>query len=166
MRKLLSLLSARTHCLVLAGAIILSMGSTRAAAQTTEERFQDLFVTAGYATAFGAALGAAMLSFVSDPASELRYVAYGASLGFISGSVMGTYVIFSPMLSLENQGKKNDGDMVAQGSSAGPAKNGDSRYLASSQPQTYRPGLRLTPTIDGQSGRVESLTGTLTIATF
>lgn len=166
MRKLHFSLPARTHCLVLAGAIFLGLGSSRATAQSTEERFQDLFVTAGYATAFGAALGAAMLSFVSDPASELRYVAYGASLGFIGGSVMGTYVIFSPMLSLENQNKENDGAIVAQGSSSGPAKNGDSRFLASNQPQTYRPGLRITPAIDRISGRMESLTGTLTIATF
>lgn len=74
------------------------IGYTPASAQSTEERFQDLFTTAGYATAFGAALGAAALSFKKYPDQHLRYVAVGASLGFIGGSALGTYIIFSPML--------------------------------------------------------------------
>ena len=65
--------------------------------QSTEDRFHDLFVTAGYATAFGAALGAAALSFTAEPEQHLKYVAVGASLGFIGGSAMGTYIIFSPI---------------------------------------------------------------------
>lgn len=80
-----------------------ALASPQALAQSTEERFQDLFKTAGYTTAFGAALGAAMLAFTPNPASQLRYVAVGASLGFIGGSVFGTYIIFSPLLSLEQQ---------------------------------------------------------------
>jgi len=68
-----------------------------------EERFQDLFVTAGYCTAFGAALGTAYLAFTSDPASNLRYVAMGASLGFIGGSILGSYVIFSPMIAADDR---------------------------------------------------------------
>ena len=65
---------------------------------TTEERFQDLFVTAGYGTAFGAAFGAALLSFQAKPQDNLRFIAIGASVGFIGGSLLGTYVIFSPTL--------------------------------------------------------------------
>lgn len=63
---------------------------------STEEQFQDLFVTAGYSTAFGAALGLALLSFSSDPSSELSTIAVGASLGFIGGSLLGTYMILAP----------------------------------------------------------------------
>ena len=73
--------------------------SEAAQAQTVEERFQDLFVTAGYATAFGAAIGTAFLAFHEDPSAHLRYVAVGASLGFLGGSVLGSYIIFSPMMS-------------------------------------------------------------------
>lgn len=61
-----------------------------------EERFQDLFVTAGYSTAFGAALGAAFIGLSPKPAGKLRYLAMGASLGFIAGSVLGTYFVFAP----------------------------------------------------------------------
>ena len=64
---------------------------------TTEQRFQDLFVTAGYGTAFGAAMGAAVLSFQKQPEENLRYVAIGASIGFITGSLFGSYVVFSPV---------------------------------------------------------------------
>ncbi|MCX6129607.1 MAG: hypothetical protein NTX25_11150 [Proteobacteria bacterium] len=64
---------------------------------TTEEKFQDLFVTAGYATAFGAAFGAALLSFQAKPEQNLRFIAIGASAGFICGSLMGSYIVFSPV---------------------------------------------------------------------
>jgi len=64
---------------------------------TTEERFQDLFVTAGYGAAFGAAFGAALLSFQPKPDKNLKFVAIGASVGFITGSFLGSYLIFSPI---------------------------------------------------------------------
>src|SRR4051794_24531918 len=89
---------ARASALALAVSLGLSALPAAAAAQSTEERFQDLFVTAGYTTAFGAALGTAFLAFTADPAANLRYVAVGASLGFIGGSALGSYIIFSPML--------------------------------------------------------------------
>ncbi|NRA67060.1 MAG: hypothetical protein HRU19_21405 [Pseudobacteriovorax sp.] len=62
----------------------------------TQERFQDLFISAGYGTAFGASLGAAVLPFQSNPEKNLRLVAIGASIGFIAGSVMGSYLILTP----------------------------------------------------------------------
>lgn len=78
-------------------------------AQNVEEKFQDIFITAGYATAFGAALGAAMLSFHSNPTQHLRYIAVGASLGFISGSIFASYIIFSPsFVKLEPNEKYNN----------------------------------------------------------
>lgn len=84
----------------------------RAAAQaTTEERFHDLFITAGYATAFGAAMGAALLSFHEEPQNHLRYIAVGASLGFIGGSLLGTYFIFAPALLGEDM-RLEDQDML------------------------------------------------------
>ncbi len=78
-----------------------STASSPARAQmvSTEERFQDLFVTAGYGTAFGAAFGAALLSFQAKPDQNLRFVAIGASVGFIAGSLIGSYVIFTPVFS-------------------------------------------------------------------
>ena len=135
-------------------AVFLMVPTSKVQAQSTEERFQDLFVTAGYATAFGAALGAAMLSFVPDPASELRYVAIGASLGFIGGSVMGTYVIFSPMLSMDN---KMDDKMDGTPSSG--------HQLAAVEPQS-RPGLLIRPEVSTKTGGLKSVTGQWTLATF
>ena len=60
----------------------------------TQEKFQDLFATAGYGTAFGAAMGAATLPFQKHPERKLRSVAVGASIGFIAGSIVGGYMIF------------------------------------------------------------------------
>lgn len=68
---------------------------------TPEERFQDLFVTAGYSTAFGTAIGAAIVGLSKNPTGNLRYLAVGASIGFISGSAMGAYFVFSPLFSNE-----------------------------------------------------------------
>jgi hypothetical protein len=63
---------------------------------TTEQQFHDLFVTAGYSTAFGAALGAAFAGLSDKPGNKFRYIAKGASLGFITGSLFGTYLSFTP----------------------------------------------------------------------
>ena len=53
----------------------------------SEDTFREVFYTAGYSAAFGAALGAALLPFFPSPSlSSLRYVAGGASIGFILGS--------------------------------------------------------------------------------
>lgn len=82
--------------------ILISSGliSSKSYAQMTnsQERFQDFFATAGYGTAFGAALGAATLPFQENPEKHLRSVAIGASLGFFSGSLLGSYVVFAPSL--------------------------------------------------------------------
>ena len=82
--------------------LCLLTGATFAKAQTkfaTEQHFHELFVTAGYSTAFGAALGAAALGLTENPGEKLQYIATGASLGFIMGSVVGTYVILAPAVS-------------------------------------------------------------------
>ncbi|MFK7873932.1 MAG: hypothetical protein AB8C84_12335 [Oligoflexales bacterium] len=68
--------------------------------QNMEQRFQDLFITAGYSTAFGAAMGAAIMGLSigsNNSTNSLDYIAQGASLGFIVGSALGSYVVFSPM---------------------------------------------------------------------
>lgn len=66
---------------------------------STEERFQDLFLSAGYGTAYGAAFGAALLSFQKQPQENLKFVAIGASVGFLTGSLLGSYIILSPSFS-------------------------------------------------------------------
>ena len=118
--------------------VIAAMYSTRGFAQSTEERFHDLFVTAGYSTAFGAALGAACLSFFPEPETQLRYVAVGASLGFIGGSIMGSYIIFAPMFTANDTGSKQT-------------------QWASDAPIPSR-GLMIRPTFDKQAqvARVEA----------
>jgi hypothetical protein len=78
---------------------------------SSEERFQDVFITAGYATAFGAAFGAACLSFMDNPQDHLQYVAIGASLGFIGGSILGTYLVLSPVAV---NGPLNGGTLLAE----------------------------------------------------
>jgi hypothetical protein len=87
-----------TALLLMITMTVTALPANTAQAQNVEERFQDLFVTAGYATAFGAAIGTAFLAFHEDPSRHLRYVAMGASLGFLGGSLLGSYVIFSPMV--------------------------------------------------------------------
>ena len=75
-----------------------SFSSTRSYGSiiTTKERFNDFFMTAGYGTAFGAALGASTLPFQANPEKNLKSIAMGASIGFLAGSILGSYVILSP----------------------------------------------------------------------
>lgn len=111
---------------------------------STEEQFQDLFVTAGYATAFGAALGAAALTFSGNPERHLRYVAVGASLGFLSGSAFGSYLIFAP--SFASSDKEPHESLIAEGVPHGK--------------------LVLRPEIDLRSLALKSVTGSMTLLTF
>ncbi len=126
---------------VIIGALALGTLSPRALGQSTEERFRDLFTTAGYATAFGAALGAAALSFKENPENHLRYVAIGASMGFIGGSVLGTYVIFTPGFADQKAGL-------------------DYTYASN------KPGVTVSPLIDTQTHNIQGLRGSWTVAQF
>ena len=124
--------------------ILLSVALGRSAqAQSTQERFEDLFTTAGYATAFGAAMGAAALSFKKYPENHLRFVAVGASLGFIAGSALGTYIIFTPILV------------------SGAADTTTTRFeTTASHP------FRLSPTLNPSTKRVTGIYGELLVARF
>lgn len=135
--------------------------ATNLSAQTTEERFHDLFVTAGYATAFGAALGAACLSFTPDPSSELRFVAIGASLGFIGGSIMGSYIIFSPMMSWETQQKPED-HLMAYNSREKADRNRFELQPTSLPEHT----LVVKPNYNMTSKRLSSIEGSITLLRF
>lgn len=115
-------------------------------AQTVEERFQDLFMTAGYATAFGAALGTAFLAFHEDPSAHLRYVAVGASLGFLGGTVLGSYVVFSPMITDADQ-SASDNSLIA--SNAVPVN-----------------GLAIRPTWNRSSHKLDGVEAGMTLFNF
>lgn len=109
-----------------------------------EERFQDLFVTAGYGTAFGAALGTALLSFQEEPNKKLRYIAVGASIGFIGGSLLGSYIVFSPVFSPSSQ----------------TAFQLEKQQL----PQASGRRLALQPEINQNSGKLTHIWGQLSIS--
>jgi len=144
-----SLLSKWAYGLVITSVLFFSTHVSTAARATSdpaiEERFQDLFVTAGYCTAFGAALGTAMLAWTAEPAENLRYVAVGASMGFIGGSVLGTYVVFSPLVVDSSSGSSRRPDL-----------------LASRQTR----GFSLQPIWDEGKHALTGLAGSVTVATF
>ncbi len=83
---------------ILAAVLLCTVPSQPANAASTEEMFQEVFITAGYATAFGAALGAASLSLYENPQRHLQAIAIGASMGFIGGSILGSYLVLAPVI--------------------------------------------------------------------
>jgi hypothetical protein len=72
-----------------------SLAPGHAAAQglaANDPQMHQLFTTAGYSAAFGAAMGAALLPFLPSPGLDsLRYIAAGASVGFFVGSGVALY---------------------------------------------------------------------------
>jgi len=112
-------------------------------AQTYEDKFQDIFITAGYATAFGAALGAASLGLSTNPEKNLDYIAIGASLGFIGGAVMGMFIVFQPVMISDSE------------------KNHDHLAYVMEPRKIY-----LRPEIDRQTGGVSGIAGAWTLSTF
>lgn len=128
--------------------VLLLSDSTELRAQTTfasEQHFQELFVTAGYSTAFGAALGAAALGLTHEPAENLQFIVTGASIGFIMGSIVGTYVIFTPVLTYGG----NPNIMSSNG-----------YEVSKEQPLQVRPALNL------ESGSLESVDMAWMLASF
>jgi hypothetical protein len=120
------------------------------------ENFNSLFMTAAYSTVLGGALGAAALGFSGNPRSKLRYIPIGASAGFISGSLLGTYFIFVP--SFSRSGKtRNDDDL-----------EGFSQQQDQSIPPQVQalPGVAFYPVLNLAHKRVESWRLNWTIATF
>lgn len=137
----------KIRSLLLATALTFSATTKAQAAgpqPSTEEQFQDLFVTAGYATAFGAALGAAALTFSGSPERHLRYVAVGASLGFLGGSALGSYLIFAPTF----------------------ASNGTDDHKSLIAEEAPQGKLVLRPEIDTRSFALKSVAGSMTLLTF
>lgn len=69
-----------------------SLAQQRVAVKSDDMR--EVFVTAGYSAAFGAATGVALLPFISGTVSQnMRIVAGGASIGFLLGSALSFYNI-------------------------------------------------------------------------
>lgn len=77
--------------------ILIILFSNVSFASQSEEKFKEIFTAAGYSTILGAAIGAAMLAFRSDPEDNLRFIALGASLGFFVGLGIGSYFALEPI---------------------------------------------------------------------
>ena len=134
---------------------------------SAEQGFQDLFITAGYSTAFGAALGAAVIGLKGeDPLGKLHYIAIGASTGFIAGSLLGTYIIFSPAIEFSNP-KRAKSDPIEpmsplSSTERGGAEGGPLAPWTKSQPL----GLVITPTFSPTTGEVSYVRADWLIAQF
>jgi len=77
--------------------ILLSIYAPPSKADTElEGKFEDVFVTAGYSAAAGAAIGAALLTFQDEPIKHLKFISMGASLGFLGGTFAGSWLAIAP----------------------------------------------------------------------
>lgn len=134
-----------TKNLSLFAAVIALAAPQARAASSTEEKFQDLFVTAGYCTGYGAAVGAAILALQENPQEKLQYIAMGASLGFLGGTVLGSYIVFSPGFTDNAHG---DGSTLLAG---GPIP---------------RQGFVVRPTVDVKHGGLTGVEGGMTLLSW
>lgn len=58
---------------------------------STANQFNEVFITAGYSAAFGAATAAALLVFFPNPEQNLKFVLGGGAAGFVAGGLYGFY---------------------------------------------------------------------------
>lgn len=128
----------------------LSPQTASASALTLEHKYQEVFVSAGYATALGAAVGAALLSFKDEPTDNLRYVAIGASVGFFAGTIFGTYLVVAPSFAF-NDAQDQDKPIGPTGFNTAQAKE-------------YQ--LIVQPTISTSSWKVRGVETGMVLARF
>ena len=112
----------------------------------TESKFHDIFITAGYSTAFGAALGAAFIGLTDHPGQNMHFIAVGASLGFITGSALGTYMVVLPSMAHKDATEYD-------------------QLLATTGRNQAAP-LEIRPYIDTTNGSLHAITGSVSLLTF
>ncbi len=62
---------------------------------TTSEKFKDVFITAGYSSLLGLGISGALVGLQRKPQDKLHWLAYGTSAGFLTGAVLGSFVVFT-----------------------------------------------------------------------
>ena len=87
-------------------AVLFCLFSQSVQAAGSEEKFKEIFTAAGYSTILGAAIGAAVIAFRTDPEDNLRLIAMGASVGFFVGLGIGSYFALEPMWAQTNVEKE------------------------------------------------------------
>lgn len=91
---MLKIIASAVSCLF----FCLAVGTSPVRADSEiESNFKDMFVTAGYSAAAGAAIGAALLSFQDQPLHHLKYMSVGASIGFLGGMSVGSWIVLAPI---------------------------------------------------------------------
>ncbi len=70
-----------------------NLAGTAHAGVDTDEKFETVFTSAGYSTALGAGIGAALLAFTANPKEKFHYITTGASVGFLGGAALGGYLV-------------------------------------------------------------------------
>jgi hypothetical protein len=75
----------------------------------TKQSFHNIFTTAGYSSALCAAMGAAILGLSKNPSDNLNYITMGASIGFIGGVALGTFMNISTSIEATSLGQNYQG---------------------------------------------------------
>ncbi len=95
MFRFLTLNSRKITFCVLASFGWLKFAGTAYAGVDTDEKFETVFTSAGYSTALGAGVGAALLAFTANPKEKFHYITTGASVGFLGGAALGGYLVLA-----------------------------------------------------------------------
>ena len=89
-----------------------SFSARASSLEMSSQKFHQVLTTAGYSSALGAAVGLAVLGLSKNPQDNLSYVISGASIGFLSGAILGG------VLSLYNNDSEYlDGEFVSSSDS-------------------------------------------------
>jgi len=97
------ILSIRNYVTVLALTLVFTFSQQMKAEEIqTTQLFKEIFITAGYTTLLGGLMGtAAMFMSSKHPKKNMRWIGIGASVGFFSGTALGTYLSFGPLFVVE-----------------------------------------------------------------
>ena len=133
-----------------------SLGTAQDTPTKVEGGYREVLVSAGYMTAIGAGIGAAMLAFKDEPHKNLRFITIGAASGFFVGTAFGAYTALSPSFSMNSEEPKDS--PVLYKYKPNPLEN------HTSLPMPH--DINLQPVFDLDSGRLTAMNIHLKLADF
>ena len=100
----------KLRCIIIALGMYYTCISTSGFAKSLDKQsFHNIFTVAGYSSALCAGVGAAIIGLSKQPSEHFNYITIGASVGFIGGVALGTFMNITTSVETTTLGQSYQG---------------------------------------------------------